>query len=286
MLGNNRYSQPNNQKLDPSNLSITADRIKLASDSFSSEQYTPQSYLKEQDILDPFSRKIVSRTEFERGINKSIELVRQNLYKPGAIIKDPISGKNIDIYTLAENNEKRFKLMNNINKSTSLPPKELGLSDALSIAEGGLKAVNEFISDHGLNSKVGFWVQATGGAGKLVTYGQIGVEMTTGDPRKAAGMLLAEGISISAGVATANAINRLPTKHPIKYATATVLGTAAGLGVGNTVTSTIEKLTEAHKQAEQVKASMASSKKSAIESNTLEIISKPENINLIYSQEK
>lgn len=250
--GNVKYSQINTQKNNTPNHAITP----------SNNRQNPQSYLKEQDIMDPISKKIVSRSQFEQGINKSIELVRQNLYKPGISIRDPISGKNTDIYTLAENNEKRFKLMNNINKSTSLPPKELGLSDALSIAEGGLKAVNEFISDHGLNSKVGFWVQATGGAGKLVTYGQIGVEMATGDPRKAAGEILKTSIDVAAGVYTTKKLNEtLRIKQPLKGAIAIGAGTIVSLNLGNSIMATIEEKTQATRQADKMKEAISSNNK-------------------------
>lgn len=152
--------------------------------------------------------------------------------------------------------------------------------------EGGLKAVNEFVTEHGTKSKMGFWVQATGGAGKLVSYGQIGIEMTTGDPRRAAGMILEEGINVAAGVATAKAINKFPTQHPIKNATAILFGTLVGLGAGTTVTSQIERLSGAKKQSEKIKESMAFPNKSTLYDSNNSIITKPENINLLSPQDK
>lgn len=209
---------------------------------------------------------ILNAPQTHQGITQSIERARKNLYQPGIKVTDPISNKNTDIFTLMENNEKRYKFIHDINKKTA-NSSTLELSDALSIMEGGLKAVNEFISENGAKSKMGFWIQATGGVGKLVTYGQIGVEMTTGDPRKAAGMLLAEGINVAVGVTVTKAINKVPYPHPLKPAAAIALGTGAALFTGKTVTSIVEKLTDAKKQADTIKESMSSRKSGFTEEN-------------------
>lgn len=118
-------------------------------------------YINPQDIMDPISRKIVSIEQFEKGITQSIELARKNLYNPGIKITDPISHKTTDIFTLMENNEKRYKFIHNINKNTA-SISTLEASDALSIMEGGLEAAKEFVDDHGIKSKIGFWIQTTG----------------------------------------------------------------------------------------------------------------------------
>lgn len=242
-------------------------------------------FIKSQDIMDPISRKIVSRELFAKGINQSMVLYQKNLLQAGMKVTDPISNKTTDLFTLIENTGKRAIFLNSIDKKIT-STSTLAVSDALSIMEGGLKAVNEFVTEHGTKSKMGFWVQATGGAGKLVSYGQIGIEMTTGDPRRAAGMILEEGINVAAGVATAKAINKFPTQHPIKNATAILFGALVGLGAGTTVTSQIERLSGAKKQSEKIKESMAFPNKSTLYDSNNSIITKPENINLLSPQDK
>lgn len=59
---------------------------------------------------------ILNAPQTHQGITQSIELARKNLYQPGIKVTDPISNKNTDIFTLMENNEKRYKFIHYINK--------------------------------------------------------------------------------------------------------------------------------------------------------------------------
>lgn len=105
--------------------------------------------------------------------------------------------------------------------------------------------------------------------------------MTTGDPRKAAGLILAEGINVAAGIATAKIINKSSIPNPAKAVITVVAGTAVSISADSSTISIVERLTEAKKQSEKIKSSMSLLEKRKLDKNALELTPMNEDINLL-----
>lgn len=211
-----------------------SDRVERTHNSASTN--VKQSYIYEINIeyvRDPISGKIVSRSDFQRGITNSIDLTKRYTFKPNAKVTDPVSGQSTDIFTLVTDTAKRYNFNSGIAKTIETQG-DTTFSDAMSRLEAIIK-IGEVVAPERFNdlkNTLGFWSQATGGVAKFTTYAEIGIDITKGDFNSAAENILKVGLDAASASTVFWALSG--SSPPIQIG-ATVL---AGIYGGDAIIST------------------------------------------------
>ncbi|QIM62429.1 hypothetical protein A1D29_03445 [Pasteurellaceae bacterium Orientalotternb1] len=171
-------------------------------------------------VRDPISGKIVSRSDFQKGISKSLELAKQYTFKPNAIIKDPISGQPTDIFSLTTDIAKRSNFDKGITKE--IEKSNVKFSDFISHFDAAVQIGEAFTPEklQELKKELGFWSQATGGVAKFTTYAEIGIDITKGDFNSAAERILKTGFDVASA---STVVWALSNAHPVTRIAATTL---------------------------------------------------------------
>ncbi|MGX3096712.1 hypothetical protein [Ursidibacter sp. B-7004-1] len=227
-LGNKRATNSVSNRI--ANMAITTAKSSLTSSNTSDKTHLLTSI---EFVRDPISGKIVSKSDFQKGIVNSVEIAKKNTFKPNVIVKDPISGKPTDIFSLVANSAKRSNFNQGIAKTIEKKG-DVKFSDAVSGLEAATN-IGEVVTPKkfsDLKNALGFWSQTSGGVAKFTTYAEIGIDITKGDFNLAAENILKVGLDAASASTVFWALSGSPP--PIQMG-ATVL---AGIYGGDVIIST------------------------------------------------